>query len=53
MVNLENVPTPGHDCTVWRNVSPVGDGWYRKFDNGSRIQFAYPDGQVLVVELDG
>lgn len=46
VMNLDTIPTPAPDCTPWRNVSLVGDGWYRLFDNGTRIQYAYPDGRT-------
>jgi hypothetical protein len=32
MTNLDPIPTPGPDCTDWRNVSPVGHGPYRQFE---------------------
>ena len=52
MTNLESIPTPGPDCTPWRNVSKFGYGDYRLFEGGKRAQFAYPDGGVLVISID-
>lgn len=50
MPDLSTIPAPGPDCTAWRNVSPVGHGWYRLFDGGKRIQYLYPGGRTWDAE---
>lgn len=52
MPKLSTVPAPGPDCTPWQRVSPVGDGWYRRYDGNTRIQYLYPDGHTLEFDAD-
>ena len=35
-----------------RSACLIGHGYYRLFDGRRRAQFAYPDGQVLSVDID-